>query len=297
MVIYKETIPELCTDFIVMRPISIPFVIYLDRLVQTRKVLKDIYTQLDGLDDFFSERQRLLGKPRGENDREFLTRSQDINTHTFELSRDDYVNEVEQINSMKWDLDGFMAEIRDLYWGMMESLMKKDASIDRLEDADTKDSLDTVLDIIDVDVARAVVHHSELGPKLSSKLNAIALQICDVLFEYDKKNHFEIHNRSALYKSLCSNVFPTIFMGSVAVASHVDGIQRILKFYDSIALNITSMNELEQQYFDSMDLTNVYQTRVTVDENTYIVFGRRIWSPASLHDVIHLKKYETYMGI
>jgi hypothetical protein len=243
------------------------FVIYLDRLVRTRNVLKDIYTQLDELNDVYSERERLLGETYSASDR-----------------------------SMKWDLGVFMVEIRNLYEKMMVPLMKKGHLLDRLEVVDTKDDIDTVIDMIDSNLTRDDVHDSILlGPKLFSYLNAIAVEICDVLFAYDKNNHFKIHNRSEWYESLCSHVSPKLVIGKAGIAHRADGIQHVLQFYDSIAFNITSMNELEQQYFNRMDLTDVYKTRMTVNENTYIVFGCRIWSPANLHYVIRLKEYATYM--
>ena len=186
---------------------------FIDRFLEIRGVIKNVYMQIDEVRNFLEDRSRSLGRQHGESIRHWCILSLQPDTiNTWGYEPNDYTAEVFDIVHMHRAVHGCLKFIQEIYEDLMEMLQCNNSPdrgngppIGEMDDPNDHLGIMERLDprvCLDDDVM-----------KDDQYLGCIAQRIYDAIkhgYSSNGKPHlFHIHGKHELYKVLHDNKFST----------------------------------------------------------------------------------------
>ena len=121
---------------------------FTNRFMNIRGVIKNIYAQINGLDEVVFRRCVSLGKRPGETLSNWCCRSHAKSTYTWGYKPDDYISEVADIALLKFRSESLLSHLKNVYIGLLNTIHCKIPYFvgDDLEKTDESDK--EILDVI-----------------------------------------------------------------------------------------------------------------------------------------------------
>ena len=94
----------------------------INRFLNIRSVIKNVYVQIKELDEFVFNRSVSLGKRPGETSSNWRYRSRASSTYTWDYEHDDYVEEVAGIAHMKDNIETLLSHLKDIYIRLLDMM-------------------------------------------------------------------------------------------------------------------------------------------------------------------------------
>ena len=169
---------------------------FINRFLNIRYVVKNVWTQIDELKPVLSKQAISLGQKHGESLSQFLGRSRSHDTDTVGFEYDDYLNQVNALFRMISMVEDTLEEIRSIYYDLLDILQIdiENEFIERIDDPD-----DDIMEILDPKVD---LDGLDEAMYMKMGLVYIANRIRDVMF---RKGGFHIHERNAMWRVLRQN--------------------------------------------------------------------------------------------
>jgi hypothetical protein len=94
---------------------------FINRFLNIRGVIKNVYMQINELDEFIFRRSVSLGKRAGETSSNWCYRSRATSTYTWDYERGDYIEEVASIAHMKDKIESLLSHLKDIYICLLDT--------------------------------------------------------------------------------------------------------------------------------------------------------------------------------
>jgi hypothetical protein len=185
---------------------------FIDRVHNIRGVIKNVYIQIDGLDKFLKVRSESLGKHSLESFGSWCHRSHHNCTQTYDYERNDYIAEVAGIAAMKYEVEGVLHHIRDIYVDVSD-MIHCDIPINPSEDLrETGVPDNSIINIVDPEVSMDGVDEIVTN---DIRLGYITERIYNVIYfgHSDNRMHprlFYIQGRNEMYLVMRANALSSL---------------------------------------------------------------------------------------
>ena len=179
---------------------------FIDRFLNIRGVIKDIYMQISELRVFNRNRSESLGKHPRESYKQWLLRSKDPSMSTGEYDRDDYIAEAGGTDKMEDEIEQVLFHLRYIY-GDLLSILECDGPSYYDEDLNTPD--DPSENILHVLKPRVDLHRLDMKMARDKRLREIVEQIYNVIYHENTDNlhlrFFHLEDTDKMFLILRSN--------------------------------------------------------------------------------------------
>jgi hypothetical protein len=95
---------------------------FINRFLNIRGVIKNVYMQIKELDEFIFRRSVTLGKRPGETSSNWRHRSHATSTYTWDYERGDYIEEVAGIAHMKDKIESLLSHLKNIYICLLDTI-------------------------------------------------------------------------------------------------------------------------------------------------------------------------------
>jgi hypothetical protein len=172
---------------------------FIDRFLKIRNVVRNIFEQIDDLDIFLFKRAQSLGMHHRESFDAFERRLKDPCTHTFGYERENYVYEVEELLSLRENVQNELTNLGYIYENLLE-ILRCEPICDglRIEDNPDEDIMKSLRPRVHVGNLLEAIH-------MDWDLAQIVDRIYVVMYHDDA---FHIRGRDDLWRELRSNRLP-----------------------------------------------------------------------------------------
>ena len=164
--------------------------------------------QIDEVGDSLHDRSVSLGKHPTETMDQWLIRSHHNNTYTWDYEPNDYITEVSGIAAMKYDIEGVLQFIRNIYSDLLGLINCDICTYDRLEEMDDPDQ-----DIIEMLDPKVCLDGLDDAMANDDGLGNITQRIKDVIIfgwsEHEEPLSFHIRGTHEINLVLHANKFST----------------------------------------------------------------------------------------
>jgi hypothetical protein len=174
---------------------------FINRFLNIRYVVRNVYTQIHDLELFLELRAESLGKHMRESYDQFLRRSYKPETHIFEYEyREDYIDEIKTVVNMVTRVKDSLEDITRIYIDLLD-ILRINLMDDNLNDID-----DTEEDIIQKLLPNVCLDGLDEAMDMNGGLSVITERIHVVMYQ---KGAFHIDGRDDLWRILRQNRLST----------------------------------------------------------------------------------------
>ena len=181
---------------------------FINRFINIRGVIKNVYMQINEVGEFLEHRSRSLGKDPRKTMGQWRSRSHDMYTHTWEYERNDYITEVSDIDAMQYDVEGVLQFIENIYSDLLKLIHCDPYLKTRIAETDDPDE-----DIIEMLNPQVCLDGLDDAMANDHDLGCIAERIYYVIkfgwSEHGNPQLFHIRGTREIYQVLHDNKFST----------------------------------------------------------------------------------------